>query len=254
MSHTLRAALEALLYVILFVVIEAVVAAVLTLLRLPLATQLLLASAVSSLLTLGVFFACRWTATGVGYIRSARAALWLWVALLAAALILPMQYVEELLALDLPAELTAAFTEIINSRIGYVVIGILAPLTEEVVFRGAVLRKLLTITRPAWAVALSALLFAVVHGNLAQGCHALIIGVLLGWLYVRTRSIVPCVVVHWVNNTIAFAAVRALGSRGDVPLTELFAGQQTLLYALIAVSVVVALISLLIVARQLSSH
>ncbi len=53
-------------------------------------------------------------------------------------------------------------------------------------------------------IALSALIFAIVHLNPAQMPHAFLIGLLLGWLYMRTGSIVPGVAYHWANNTAAY--------------------------------------------------
>lgn len=61
-------------------------------------------------------------------------------------------------------------------------------------FRGAILRKLLTMfpKRQHWiAIAVSAVLFALAHFNVVQSLHAFLIGLLLGWLYYRTDSILP---------------------------------------------------------------
>jgi membrane protease YdiL (CAAX protease family) len=54
-------------------------------------------------------------------------------------------------------------------------------------------------------IALSAFLFALIHMNPAQMPHAFLIGLLLGWLYMRTGSIMPGVAYHWANNTAAYA-------------------------------------------------
>lgn len=89
---------------------------------------------------------------------------------------------------------------------GYMVIALLPPVVEELVFRGAVLRSLLE-WKPEkkWAmIALSALFFSMVHLNPAQMPHAFLIGLLLGWMYTRTGSIVPGVAYHWANNTAAY--------------------------------------------------
>ena len=89
---------------------------------------------------------------------------------------------------------------------GYMVIALLPPVVEEMVFRGAVLKSLLE-WKPGhkWAmIALSALLFSLVHLNPAQMPHTFLIGLLLGWMYMRTGSIVPGVAYHWANNTAAY--------------------------------------------------
>ena len=61
-------------------------------------------------------------------------------------------------------------------------------------------------------ICISAALFALIHMNPAQMPHAFMIGLLLGWMYYRTDSIIPGVVYHWVNNSVAFAAGHILGS------------------------------------------
>ncbi len=83
------------------------------------------------------------------------------------------------------------------------VFSVLPALLEELVFRGYVLRAL----RPYgdwFAVAVSALLFGLMHGNIAQIPFALIVGVALGWLYVMTDNIWIPVAVHFINNGFSF--------------------------------------------------
>ncbi len=75
-----------------------------------------------------------------------------------------------------------------------------APLTEELLFRGIVLRGLLSRYRPAAAVVLSALLFAVMHCSPWQFFSPLILGILFGWFYLRTGSLGLCILAHALNN------------------------------------------------------
>ena len=54
----------------------------------------------------------------------------------------------------------------------HLIVGILAPIAEELIFRGAILRVLLNTFehKGRWiAIALTALIFAFIHGNIAQG-------------------------------------------------------------------------------------
>jgi hypothetical protein len=67
--------------------------------------------------------------------------------------------------------------------------------------------------------------------NPAQMPHAFLIGLLLGWLYYRTDSIVPGVVYHWVNNTVAYVMYN-LYPNPDLTLVELFGTEQKVLMAL----------------------
>jgi hypothetical protein len=61
--------------------------------------------------------------------------------------------------------------------------------------------------------------------------HAFLIGLLLGWMYWRTDSIVPGVVYHWVNNTVAYVMYN-LYPNPDLTLVELFGSEQKVLMAL----------------------
>jgi membrane protease YdiL (CAAX protease family) len=107
---------------------------------------------------------------------------------------------------------------------------VLAPVLEEMLFRGIVLRSFLhQYTR--WAAILgSATLFGFVHMNLYQFAVGVVIGVFLGWLYERTRSLVPCIALHASYNTTL--TVISLSERGDGAGT--FSDLSMLSYAAIA--------------------
>ena len=77
---------------------------------------------------------------------------------------------------------------------------VVAPVTEELLFRGIILRGLLSRYRPSVAVTLTAFLFAVLHMNPWQSFSALFLGVLLGWFYLRSGSVAPCVLAHAFFN------------------------------------------------------
>jgi glutamate-5-semialdehyde dehydrogenase len=94
-----------------------------------------------------------------------------------------------------------------TSWLGFVLAVVVAPLTEEVLFRGLILRGLLGRWRPSLAIVTSALLFALLHFNPAQTPVALVLGLVLGWLYYRTRSIGLCILGHAVNNASAYLAL-----------------------------------------------
>jgi glutamate-5-semialdehyde dehydrogenase len=81
---------------------------------------------------------------------------------------------------------------------------VIAPLTEEIIFRGVILRGLLGRWRPWIAITASALLFALMHLNPAQTPVALILGLLLGWVYARTRSLGLCILGHALNNAASY--------------------------------------------------
>ena len=80
---------------------------------------------------------------------------------------------------------------------------IFGPIMEEICFRGLILDGLLkTRCRPWLAILISALLFALLHGLGANFVTALLFGILVGWLYWRTGSIIPGIIIHITNNSL----------------------------------------------------
>lgn len=83
--------------------------------------------------------------------------------------------------------------------------GVLAPIAEELYFRGFVFRTYLVTRGPLAAYLLSSALFAVLHLNLPAMLPIFLLGVLFCFAYQRTGSIVPSMVGHALNNSVAFA-------------------------------------------------
>ena len=165
-------------------------------------------SSVSSLLTIILFAWRKWFPLTKTYLQTRPWTTLLWVVVLSLGTIIPSEWMQEQLGMEMPEELERLMTQLLSSPAGYVAVGILVPLAEEIVFRGAILRTLLRLLPGNWhwgAILISALIFGAVHGNMVQFVHATLLGLLLGWMYWRTDSIVPGVVLHWVNNSVAYA-------------------------------------------------
>lgn len=81
---------------------------------------------------------------------------------------------------------------------------IIAPILEELIFRGIILDGFLKIYSPKKSIIWSALLFAGIHLNPWQAIGAFLIGLFMGWIYYRTESIIPGIIIHFTNNLIAF--------------------------------------------------
>lgn len=170
----------------------------------------------------------------------------LWVALFTFGIIIPETFVTELLGVELSPEYEKMFEGMMKEPWGYVAIGVLAPLTEEVVFRGAVLRKLLELLGHKWrwgAILISAAIFGAVHGNNAQFVTAFTMGIVLGWMYYRTHSIVPGIVLHFVNNSTAYVLANVLPNSND-KLIDIFNGSQQAVYMAVVFSLCIAIPSL----------
>ena len=219
--------LNALTYLVAFIAIQlAVTLAVESLWQTDSAWPPILISALSAVLTILLFVLARWSPFSRNYLRSRPWALLAWVAIMTFGTVIPSEFLVEKLGLDVPEHTRRLFEQIMQHPAGYFVIGILVPVAEEMVFRGAILRTLLKQWSPWVAIVAVALLFGLVHGNVAQFIHAFLLGLLLGWLYWRSGSIVPGIVLHWTNNTIVYVVYKLLPQTSDSTLLELFGGSQ----------------------------
>ena len=88
-------------------------------------------------------------------------------------------------------------------------LALVTPLSEEIMFRGFVLRGLLYRVGPGPAVVATALVFGAFHLDAGTIIPIFFTGLALGWLYVRTGSLWPCIAAHAGQNAIALLAVRA---------------------------------------------
>lgn len=167
-----------------------------------------------SLLTIAVFLGRRYVKLSAG--RIDRSKLWTMVGM--AALIAFGWMFTEMSILQL-AEADNLFPDEAeelerNSKmwtgLGAIVVGILVPITEEIGFRGVLMGGLLRMRcRPWVAIVVSAIVFAFWHGTLLQLFGTTVFGIITGWLYWRTKSLLPGMIVHMVNNSTAVALVLA---------------------------------------------
>jgi len=89
----------------------------------------------------------------------------------------------------------------------FIVIVIAAPILEELIFRGIILKGLLTKYTPIKSIIISSLLFGIVHLNPWQFIAAMIIGVFSGWIYYKTKKLTLSILIHMVNNFFAFMSM-----------------------------------------------
>ena len=82
-------------------------------------------------------------------------------------------------------------------------VSIFAPLFEEWLCRGLVLRGLMKHMNPTGAILVSAAFFAILHMNPWQAIPAFLLGILFGYVYYRTGSLKLTMLMHCVNNTFS---------------------------------------------------
>lgn len=104
---------------------------------------------------------------------------------------------------ELSDKFAEQMNELSNNVIGIFSLAVLAPLLEEVLFRGAIQGYLMRRFNPWIAIVTASLIFGLVHMNPIQIFYATCIGFALGWIYYRTRSLMPVIIGHILNNSIA---------------------------------------------------
>lgn len=106
----------------------------------------------------------------------------------------------------MPEWLEAALKNMTQGKfwVNFLCVSIFAPVFEEWLCRGMVLRGLLSNrVRPVWAIVVSAAFFALIHLNPWQAIPAFILGCLFGYVYYKTGSLKLTMLMHFTNNTVA---------------------------------------------------
>ena len=92
------------------------------------------------------------------------------------------------------------------------VIGLLAPVGEELFFRGYMLTRLREAWRAGPAILVTALAFGLIHGESVHAVLAAGIGLFLGFVVERSASVWPAVICHVANNTVSVLLSAWVGS------------------------------------------
>lgn len=123
---------------------------------------------------------------------------------------------------------TDQFLMLTHSWGGMILLCVVGPIVEELVFREGILRQLLLKGYSPWlAVAFSALCFGMVHLNPAQMIPAMIMGGALGALYLLTGNLRLCALAHVLNNLLAVLSLRypeVEAGLSSCPVAFLFVG------------------------------
>lgn len=97
-----------------------------------------------------------------------------------------------------------------------VLLALVPAICEELVFRGFIFSGLVRGGNQLRAIIVTAVFFGVSHGMLQQSISATVMGLLLGWIALRTGSVLPCFLVHCTNNalSVSLSRIQDLGSWG----------------------------------------
>lgn len=105
--------------------------------------------------------------------------------------------------IPMPDFITQAFDEMAISPVILILsVAVIAPISEEIIFRGIILKGMANKMNPTLALVMSSLFFSIIHMNIPQGINAFLIGLIIGFIYLNTSSIYLCIFAHFVNNTV----------------------------------------------------
>jgi uncharacterized protein len=88
--------------------------------------------------------------------------------------------------------------------------GFLVPFAEELFFRGILYRWFRQRLGAPLSIFVSSLIFGIVHGDLAVGCGAFVLGIIMAWLFEKSKSLWTTFIIHAINNSIKIALLYIL--------------------------------------------
>ncbi len=129
---------------------------------------------------------------------------------------------------------------------------VLVPVLEEMLFRGVIQGG----TAREWgamrSILVAAAVFGIVHMVPQQVVNAFFCGVIMGYVYYRTRSLVPVIVIHMLNNAVAYITVRMMPENAMMPMRR-WIGNDTWYWIGYAVCAAIFVLALYNVWRQLDN-
>lgn len=109
-------------------------------------------------------------------------------------------------------------------NVGYLILAILLmavlpAVFEELIFRGIILNGLKGKLNDVYAILISAVMFAFAHGSIEQFVYQFALGVVIGWMVVRTGSLLSGMIVHFLNNAMVLIFSYASQQSGSTELS-----------------------------------
>lgn len=130
-----------------------------------------------------------------------------------------INYISAIFQEILGLEFTSSVSEITlkggkETLLGVLSVAVVPALIEEAVIRGIIMQPLRKYG-DKYAIIASALLFAVMHGNMVQIPYTVIGGFLLGYLAIATGSLWPSIILHFINNLYSVVALSVNDNFGE---------------------------------------
>ncbi len=124
---------------------------------------------------------------------------------------------------------------------------VVPPIFEELLCRGVILEAVRR-KHGGWiACVVSSLMFGVMHFEPQSVINAFMIGLLLGYLYIRTNSIFAPIIIHFLNNVMAYLYL-VFGLSGTTLYSII--GSKTIYSVIYGISVGVVILSIVAISQQ----
>lgn len=125
-----------------------------------------------------------------------------------------------------------------------IIASLVTPVVEEVYFRGMIQRGLNNeYHQPYRAILISSVLFGIIHIIPVQVVAAAGMGMALGWIYYKTKSLWYVIIIHGVNNALAFFAMQYMDIEEGSLSTRADIGNDAIVIGLIIACIAVAFFS-----------
>lgn len=129
----------------------------------------------------------------------------------------------------------------------FINICILAPIYEEMLFRGILLRRFTLRWSPQKSIIISSIIFGIIHLNPINIVFAFALGCVLGYAYLKTKNIVIPMLLHSFNNFLAYIQFVYTNQTTEIDLPTTEAAQQELLINVAFFFILTAVIIFLLV-------
>lgn len=129
------------------------------------------------------------------------------------------------------------FNKLFENKYGFwgalIKVAILAPIIEEGLFRGIIMHGFMKNYKSWYSILVSAILFSVYHLNPWQMTYTFFLGLLLGWIMVRTNSLILCIIAHSINNLSVLLSITFAKEISESFIAG-FSSLEKILYSIIA--------------------
>lgn len=182
---------------------------------------------------------------------------WSWLPLLIVAALVGIFSMNLLCEqLNLPDMMAEQFKSLAHNPWGILAMVVVAPITEELLFREAIISSLLRHHNlHRWqAVLISSLAFGIVHFNPVQVVFAFFIGIILGTIFVKTGRALVTSIIHIINNGLAAIEMRLFADKMDELTYSDLLGGTAVVWTCIVVGIILCVALLTIFCKHYHRH